>query len=196
MTRMVYPSNEDNGHVLVLRDMEKGTDLASLRSTYIYGNWPAWSPDSQKFAVAINTAPLVPASDLSYAYEIFVIGRDGQSLLTSKLSSSFETVSISKLVWSPDGRYLAFWYTNDSHRIWTDQKLAVLDTQTQSITDYCIDSGNQNYDYLTFWSPTSDQLAVSYILPGDDDPSTLVFDIQTGEGTIVKKGFEPVGWLK
>jgi dipeptidyl aminopeptidase/acylaminoacyl peptidase len=195
-TRMVYPTTNGSGLLLVIRDMEKNIDLATFRSTYLFGNWPTWSPDGQKFAIALNTKPYEWGDDLIYQYEIFVFERDGQNLLSTKLSSNFEETYITKLVWSPNGRYLAFWYTNNPNDIWTHQKLAVLDTRTQVVTDYCIDSGKQDYDYLTSWSPHSDQLAVSYIVAGEDEPSTLVFDIQTGEGTIVKTGFEPVGWLK
>jgi hypothetical protein len=59
MTRALYPSSDENGPTVVLRDLEKKIDLASFSTLSIHGNSPTWSLDGEKIAIALNPAPFV-----------------------------------------------------------------------------------------------------------------------------------------
>jgi dipeptidyl aminopeptidase/acylaminoacyl peptidase len=198
MTRMLYPLRDENGVPNVaLRDLEKGIDLASFPTSYGYGTSPTWASDGEKLAIALNTVPsdLFQKND-NIQFEIFGFSRNGEKLFTTTLTSSSETVYITNLSWSPNGRYIAFWYTHDKNRLHSHLQLAVLDTETQSITLYCINSGDDYIRFSPIWAPSSDYLLVAYKIANDEALSSLLINMQSGKAWIIKSQFEPLGWLK
>ena len=198
MTRMLYPLRDENGvPSIALRDLDKGIDLASFPTSYGYGTSPTWSLDGEKLAIALNTVPFDLFQDNgNIQFEIFGIDRSGKKLFTTTLTSSSETVYITNLSWSPNGRHLAFWYTNDKSRLHSHLQLAVLDTETQSITRYCINSGDDYIRFSPIWAPTSDYLLVAHKITNDEALSSLLINMQGGKAWIIKSHFEPLGWLK
>lgn len=197
MTRALYPSSDENGRNVTLRDIEQGIDLASFYTRSTHGNSPTWSLDGEKLAVALNVAPFVSGGDLSYKYEIFVINRNGEKLLTTSFGDFSKTTHIMNLSWSPNGRYIAFWYTNDKNHLFTNLQLAIWDTETLTTSRYCINSGDDYLHYPPIWSPASDYLILAYKASGGEKASSsLLLDISDGKAWVIKPEFEPLGWLK
>jgi dipeptidyl aminopeptidase/acylaminoacyl peptidase len=197
MTRMLYPLRDENGVPNVaLRDLDKGIDLVSFPTSYGYGSSPTWSLDGEKLAIALNTVPFDLFQDNgAIQFEILGINRSGEKLFTTALTSSSETVYITNLSWSPNGRHLAFWYTNDKNHLHSHLQLAVLDTETQSITRYCINSGDDYIRFSPIWVPTSDYLLIANRGLDDKVLSSLLVNMN-GNAWVVKSDFEPLGWLK
>jgi len=196
MTRMLYPLGDENGPTVALRDVEKGIDLASFPTSYGWGKWPTWSVDGKKFAIALNVAPFV-SGEYSTKYEIFVINHDGELLLNTNLTPFSKTVYMSNLSWSPDGRYIAFWYTNDENHLYDYLQLAVFDTETRMIARYCINNGDDYIRFSPIWAPSNDYLLIAYRTSKDDKAlSSLLLNILDGKAWIIKSDFEPLGWLK
>lgn len=197
MTRALYPSSDENGPNVVLRDLESEIDLASFSTLSTHGNSPTWSLDGEKIAIALNVAPFVSGGDLTFKYEIFVINRNGEKLLTTNFGDFSETTHILNLSWSPNGRYIAFWYTNDKNRLFTNLQLAILDTETLTISRYCVNSGDDYLRYPPIWSPASDYLILPYKASEQEETySSLLLDISDGKAWIIKLNYEPLGWLK
>jgi hypothetical protein len=198
MTHMLYPSIDENGPTVVLRALEQEEDIVSFSTGSGRGNWPIWSIDGEKLAIALNTVPFSSyVNNGEIRFEIFVINRNGQKLLTTNMSSLFETVHITNLSWSPNGRYIAFWYTNNENDLYSNLQLAVLDTETQVISRYCLNSGDDHLRYSPIWPPTSDYLILAYKASGDEKSvSSLLLDIFDGKAWVIKPDYEPLGWLR
>ncbi len=201
LTRTLYPSsNADYDPVVVLRDLVSGEDLAAFPTYAGFGVSPKWSPDGEKIAIGLNTNTSAKIDGVN-AYEIFVIGRDGEILLSTNLTALSKTIYTSYLSWSPDSRYIAFRYTTDSD-INENLELAVLDTSTNQITNYCITNNiddlffGSSYDSAPIWSPDSEFLLIETLEPETQARNTLIVDIGNGQAYLVRTGFAPIGWMK
>jgi len=100
----------------------------------------AWSPDSSKLAVALDSSVILYASD-NFKHELMY-----------QISDSNE-----QLVWAPDSTKIVFiGYGN--------KDITVLDAQPGKTTIYCIDDQQYEYDYdweNPFWSPDGGYLIVN-----------------------------------
>jgi hypothetical protein len=185
----------ENG--LTLRDLENSSTIASAPFD-VYSR-PYWSPDGQMFAVA---------DSLDYhksAYEIFTMDLNGDVLQLSNLAAYHTSNYISGLVWSPNGRYIAFWlsswdeeveYPFNDEIINPPSSLAVLDTQTGNLTDYCIQSDTNEFS-SPIWSPDSNQIivVVDSTLDSVDDTRVVLVDLEQEIAATVTENMIPVGWL-
>jgi hypothetical protein len=198
MTRMLYPSIDDDGAPkVILRDLEKPIDLATFPTSYGWGTAPTWSVDGEKLAIALNTVPFdVFRENDNLQFEIFVINRNGEKLFTTNLKSIAGTVYITNLSWSPNGRYVAFWFSNDKDHLRDHTQLAVFDTQNQTLSRYCNNSGDDYIRFPPIWAPTNDYLLIAYRIPDEKILSSLLLDIVDGKAWVVKSGYEPLGWSK
>lgn len=201
LTRMLYPSYDDkkDSPIIVIRDLVSDKDLATFLTNVGWGVSPKWSPDSKKIAIGLNTNTSAMTNG-NNEYEIFVIGRDGEILLSTDLISLSKTVYTSYLSWSPDGRYIAFRYTTDTD-INKNLELAVLDTLTKQITNYCIKSDIKDLSFVRrdpspIWSPDSDFLLIETVDPETQIQNALIVDIDNGQAYLIKTGFVPIGWMK
>lgn len=119
--------------------------------------------------VSPNGEQIAVSGSLDFFYDalfhdIFLTDWDGNvKQLTTFRKSGLTQSLIEQFQWSPDGRYLAFWL---------NESLAVYDTATQVVTDYCIRS-SYSMSFSPYWSPNSHQIVFNG------------YDVQTGSGPII-----------
>jgi len=145
---------------------------------------PAWSPDGTRFAVS------GPPSD-PYAfyppYELFLVDRDGQATqLTHFAEANLHKITMTYPHWSPDGRYIAFWFMD---------ALAVYDTTTGMITDLCIPK-SYSYESQIFWSPDSRQIVVnSEVVLFEGPMKVVVVDVLSNKAIEIPGHYRVFGWM-
>lgn len=191
-TRAIYASSDENGAKIVFRDLLSNKDISTLRSREAWGVSPKWSPDDAKIAIGMN----INSADENN--EIVVLDQNGTLIFTTHLAELYEKSYISSLSWSPDGKKIAFWYTANEN-INSALRLAILDTSTQKITDFCTSKDSPHYRWHTndkspIWSPDSNYLLIE--TTNDDIPNAVIIDISNGNAVIIKNSYEPVGWMK
>jgi Tol biopolymer transport system component len=123
------------GWPVVLWDIDKGKEIARLITMDNYGYTPIWSQDGTQFIMATkidSQNPYPPAN------EFFAVSRDGQVRQLTHFTQQYRKAEIiNNYSISPDGSLVAFWVKVDSSED-DDARLAVLDTATGSVTNYCI----------------------------------------------------------
>lgn len=143
------------------------------------------------------------------SYEIFQVSREGRITQLTHLSDYYPWVYVGDLSWSPNNRYIAFWYSHwseDEEPFFGtsgDRYLGVLDLNKGDVTSYCINGeldvelGSNKYS-SPLWSPDSkqiifrSQIGEHYVL----DSQTILLDIQENRAFLIGNALEPVGWLK
>lgn len=206
LTRAVYFDREGIGR-LILWDIPANKMLAWLPYPIVpdepvfppgIGSFSGWSPDGNQFAITSPVTFSDPAGVTPAAEELFSISREGQVRQLTHLSAGYEFVSISGLQWSPDGRHIAFWLrtSGEANPSLEDlvARLAVLDTVTQEVTDYCI--GTSKFTRLPIWSPDSQQLIISFLSEDSEQPIILV-DLENGFAALIAKDVQSSikGWM-
>jgi Tol biopolymer transport system component len=191
-TRAIYASSDENGATIVFRDLLSNKDISTLRSREAWGISPKWSPDGAQIAIGMNI------NSADGKNEIVVVNQNGALIFTTHLAELYEKSYISSLSWSPDGKKIAFWYTVNEN-INSALRLAILDTSTQKITDFCTSKDSPYYRWHTndkspIWSPDSNYLLIE--TANDDIPNAVILDISNGNAVIIKNSYEPAGWMK
>jgi WD40 repeat protein len=210
LTRVIYPEcdstckermqRNEPGWPVVLWDVKKGEVLARLMTMDIYGNKPIWSPDGTQFIMSADTRPVKSVDLDDQADEFFAISREGQIRQLTHLREQFNYSEINdSYSLSPDGRLVAFWMITQPRQS-QNARLAVLDTVTGEVTNYCIkgDPFVDNSDSLLapIWSPDSTQVLVISRDPKDTSiRRVVVVDIVQGYAATIVKDVEPVGWM-
>ena len=133
-----------------LRDATTMTLLWEGSGTLASSARPAWSPDSDKFAISL--APYPPPDD-DYCNKLFLVGHDGEQRELDGCASGPSS-------WSPDGQRLAAWHVqlDDSCPYGgRSDKLLVLevDTGNRDIYALCPEPGEGAifYGQYPIWSP-------------------------------------------
>jgi Tol biopolymer transport system component len=177
-----YPS-------LVLWDLETSQELWRLKiDGYLLHSRPQWSPDGTRFAIGI------PPELYGPVFELLVVDRDGQAKqLTHLEEAGFEyDTRIYHATWSPDERYIAFWLVD---YLTGSGTLAVYDTETETVTDYCIPLGNP-LSFPPYWSPDSKQLVFDSSADFYGPYQVVVLDIVENRAVeIAGDGYRAVGWM-
>ena len=194
LTRAIYAARDG----VIFHDLTTNQDIYTLKTGGDWGVSPKWSPDGTKLAISINI-------NLDFGwenrkYELVILDQNGKQLLMTNLSALPGLVYISSLSWSPDGGRIAFWYTTNDD-LNTGLRLAVYDTSSQKVIDYCI---VKNSDYFSgrgndtspIWSPDANFLLISKTDKPDNNPSAIIVDLNNERATVVKTEYEPVGWMK
>ncbi len=182
LTRMVYQRNAPMEFVvsLVLWDLQFGRELwhADIGDGYWAAIQPRWSPDGSRFAVGIPPEYDAPI------FQLFVVDRDGKAKqLTHFQGPGYPELDITQPQWSPDSRYIAFWFAGS---------LTVFDTVTETATDYCLPSDDA-ISTQPHWSPDSQQI----VFEQEGDPEyVVVVDIQKKRAVEVAKTYTVIGWMK
>ena len=190
LTRVLYPDMR-NDPPFVLWDVQAGKEVARIP----YGKDPQWSPNGERLAWIVIT-------EEGSVMELYVASQDGQIARLTYLTE-YRPSTIASYSWSPDGRHIAFWMTR---RRYGPLDLAVADTSTGQVTDYCVQAnfggGSQpGYVSLTndlspIWSPDGTQLLMSSSDPNDGEHILVVIvDIVQGYAATVAENMIPVGWM-
>ena len=129
--------------------------IVKMDGFFYYYPLPAWSPDNSQFALGGIEWYL----DEDFKSELFVITKDGQVKQMTNLANFDYEIIATHPSWSPDGRYIAFYLVPDG--VGTS-RLAVLDTETLELIDYCIPLDRLSVSIpnppAPLWSPDSKQL--------------------------------------
>lgn len=192
ITRAVYAGLPAD---LVLIDLTNNVVLARISPVPIAHSVPEWSPDGEQFV--FTNADITDPEKLQF--ELYSISKNGQVNQLTNLAAYYESIFILSYIWSPDGRYIAFWLEEDHHDQIGIVRLAVLDTVTLEVTNYCLNSIYKGYNAPPplFWSPDSKNLIIEVIDQNDNDMSRLILvNIAQGSATQIAENITPVGWLK
>lgn len=188
----------------VLWDIQNNHELASLQVALDLRTTPRWSPDGEQFAFAPQLFESTEG-DLFPPYEILVVNKTGEISRVTNLGAFYPWVYISDLSWSPDGRYIAFWYAGYDEKPGFSspdgpQRLAVLDTSTGAVIDYCIPgdvTGTTTRLRIVpppLWSPSGNQLVLES-LDAQGGRQIILFDVETRTAQVVAEDIYVQGWL-
>jgi WD40-like Beta Propeller Repeat len=143
------------------------TSLESILSVNIAGDHyprPDWSLDGSQFVI-VGGVEDMDTGEIT-GRELFLVTRDGQVEQLTQLGG-YANVWTTSHSWSPDGRYIAL-YINSVDISDDEAHLAVLDTETLTLTDYCVkvhayddpigDSTIRLYSPAPIWSPDGTQI--------------------------------------
>ena len=185
-----------------LWDIQARKVILQIKSIGDINTIPRWSADGKKFAIA----PSLFSEMGDYpSYDLFSVSQDGNITQLTHLSDYYPWIYIADLSWSPDSRYIAFWYSG-----WTDMPmsdtrgdyiLGVVNVQTGATTSYCVhgelntEIGSRKYQ-PPLWSPDSNQVVVQSQV-GDDfiNFQTILIDVQENRAYHIADNLEPVGWM-
>ena len=147
---ILYPFEGTNTPIgdLVVWDRNLNQEAFRIPGLDVVSVEPTWSPDGNRFAIGIFKTSF---AEIKYpreaGYDILIADVEGNINRFNPSEDSLGYVNF--LSWSPDGKKLAFLYSDFGieYNAHYAGKLMVLDFETGEITDYCIE-GN----YYIFWS--------------------------------------------
>jgi len=203
LTRLVFLKGDVSGpFYYVLWDIQHKRQITNFQIADDLNTILRWSPDGKQFAFA----PSLFSKIKEYpSYELYSVTKDGKIKQLTHLTDYYPWDYISDLSWSPDSRYIAFWFShwqkneNPSYDSVSDRDLAVLDTTTNLVTSYCI-NGEKNATIgiriyqPPVWSPDSKQIVIES-QTGDDTFQTILIDVQKNRAFHLADDLEPVGWM-
>ncbi len=183
----------------VLWDMNEQRPLADFKVFVGNQDIPRWSPDGEKFAIAMSLFDDV--SNDWPIYSLYSVSREGDVVKLTDLSKYYPWFYIGQHSWSPDGRYIAFWFSGWTERpqalnLVVDQFLAVVDTTNDELSIYCISGKPQPSGIVSppIWSPDGQQILVESPLPKEHS-QVLLLDLHRNVISIIGEDLTPVGWM-
>jgi hypothetical protein len=198
---VIYPKRDGLELISVLWDIHNNKEIASV----VGGKWPRWSIDGKRL-LTIEDYKSTPV-DVDHD-EIILIKPEGDVTRATLFKNYLEHDIINLPVWSPDGRYVAFWLSTNVPS--ETANLAVLDTETSTVDLYCEEvdpfpyrMGENNtlgYAYYQvnsahpIWSPDNKYLLIENYQ--EFKSSTYLIDLQSHSITRIADDARPVGWLK
>ncbi len=207
LDQVVYLQGDISGpFYYTLWDIPNKKTIVQLNANGDLHVFPRWSSDGSQFVMALSLS--LEKGDFP-SYEIFQVSREGRITQLTHLSDYYPWVYVRDLSWSPNNRYIAFWYSHwseDEEPFFGtpgDRYLGVLDLNTGDVTSYCINGeldvelGSNKYS-SPLWSPDSkqiifrSQIGEHYVL----DSQTILLDIQENRAFLIGTALEPVGWLR
>lgn len=188
----VYPRLKSDGYVyVVLWDRQANRVLAEVKDvTKSYSYNPLWSLDQKEIYVAVTHKWDSDKPDDSID-DFFSLSQDGQVRQLTDFGAYFADIHIGSVSLSPDGKKIAFWLETRPSS-YKEQQLAVLDLETQQVTNYCIPGSYQGNAPSPVWSLNSRYLAVHNQYKPNAGRVILV-DAQDGWAAQVAE-LTPNGW--
>ncbi len=193
MTQAVYKNNDGS---ISLLDLTTKKILGEVKNPLSPSVISDWTTDGSQVAVVGN--PTTSTSNTKSGDDIFSMTREGQVKQLTHLADHYGKnllISSSGIRWSPNGRYIAFWFIYAEPQ-W---ELAVYDTTTKKTTDYCIPnlySSSLNFRPLPppVWSPDGTQLMVENRYDKSNN-HVVILDINRGIAFQIGDNEYPIGWL-
>lgn len=183
----------------VIWDLQDSRELARLEfEVYDLASVPRWSHDGEYVYFELNSL-----ANKKPTHEFFRLDLMGNIEQLSDISGHYPWTHIGPFSLSPNDQLIAFWLTT-----WEDkpdflyhgnQELAVLDTSTGKVTNYCIpgdfESPLNRFIPAPLWSPSGQQLMV---LNRHSEHSYRVIqvDIYRGKASQLIEDMLPEVWLK
>jgi len=192
---VVYPQTKAGSFHIVLWDQQAQRTLARVEDINEFYHTPLWSFDGKQFAIAVNHPKSRQLDE--WVDEWFSVSREGQVQQLTHFGDFFEHVEIGAANWSPDGQHLAFWL-DATPSLCEGQHLALLETETQHVTDYCVPGSIHKTAPPPIWSPDSQYVAVENFY---DDKNANAFshvilvDTKQNRAARIGENVTPVGWL-
>jgi hypothetical protein len=203
LDRVVYLKgghlSDDGFYRYVLWSIDDQRELADFKILIGEQDIPRWSPDGEKFAIALSLFDEV--SNKWPAYNLYTVSRDGDVVKLTDLSKYYPWLYVGQHSWSPDGRYIAFWFSGwkeqpQTSDLFVDQNLAVIDTKNNDLSTYCISGKFQRNGMVPppVWSPDGQQILIEGPLP-DEHSQVLLLDLNRNVIATIGKDMTPVGWM-
>jgi Tol biopolymer transport system component len=172
------------------------TTLDEIFSSFLLtGNFPIpkWSPDGSRFVFQGFNPTADPVN-----IELYEVNRDGQTKQLTQLAPAAYVWEPS-FSWSPDGRYIAMFLGSQLGAPYEKARVAVLDTLTLNVIDYCVSvtflgDGYGGGPLVPIWSPDGLQFVITDRYEKDHRRVILV-DIENNSAAKIADDMEPVGWM-
>jgi dipeptidyl aminopeptidase/acylaminoacyl peptidase len=203
LSLVVYPRVSEGRLLMALWNRETEQDIATLGGVVFHT--PQWSPDGLRVAIVRSKSESQEPQPVDQ--EIFTLSRDGEITQLTNLSPYYSKVLIGPFSWSPDGRHIAFWLSVEGETfpdlypdvpVLTDpvRRLAIVDTVTQEITNYCVPGSLTGFP--PSWSPEGQGLLLENSYDRSSSPKNHVYVIDLVQGLAfqIAENLSPVGWMK
>lgn len=183
----------------ILWDMNQKRSLADFEVVIQPTAFPSWSPDGSKFALAASIKKDILQS--WPAYELYSVSQDGQVIQLTNLTNYYPWVYIDDYSWSPDGKYIAFWFSwwaeeNPGWELQAERYLAVTNIEDGTVTNYCIPGQPEQNGRMSVpvWSPNGKQLVIKSI-SSDGGSAVVLFDLKKQLAVKIDENLKPEGWM-
>jgi hypothetical protein len=196
LSRLFYLQEDDT---MLLWDLKSRKILAKLTPTITYGpkgtttyrpaDQPKWLWDDSQIILSYSPSDTPNPSD-----EFYGVTREGQINQLTHLSKYYPKVAIENFSLSPDGRLVAFFFTDLSNKNNLEQ-LAILDLATAKVTNYCNPSGSTLIARRPVWSPDGQKLLIEGI-ESDQSVKTILVDIANEYAAPLVENLVPIDWMK
>ena len=156
---------------------------------------PVWSPDGKTIAFSLTLLPGSVAEDgtrvAGYQSALYTVGADGwglrQLFISKDRSETFQGVSTSPVVWSPDGQSIAFKYYINPYYGESTSTDFIIDRNGENLREFQFagdESPNGSAVFLG-WSPDGSRVQVAttsgtYVANVDGSGATKVLDVEWG----------------
>lgn len=182
---IAYRNLPEEFQSIVLWDLDTASQVWRMEIDFELGkrNLVSVSPNREQVAIAGSVKLEDP-----FVLDLFLLDWDGNlTQLTHLRDSGFRSGLIEQIQWSPDMRSLAFWLNGS---------LAVYDFDTQTVTDYCIQSA-WSMQFQPYWSPDNRQIVFTGgYTPSPDPTSIIVVDIVEKVAVkILEDEYYVAGWM-
>lgn len=205
---VVYPkdnitSSDTFSHV-TLWSLDKQEILADFKIFLTNKTTPRWSPNNEKFVVALVTYEESLKNNNWPIFSLYTVTRFGQIDKITNLSNYFPYYYIGEHTWSPNGKHIAFWLSGwfeqprdpkDSY-LKADQYLAVVEVESKSLKIYCIAgyAFRRNQVEPPIWSPDGTQIIVESPL-SNEHSQVILLDLEKEVIAKIGEDMIPVGWM-
>lgn len=204
LTRAIYPrfiGDKDEMYTYAVWDLSKRRLIVTLEDIFVrfsdsnFYPMPKWSPDGSRFVFQ----GFIPTQD-PRKIELYEVSRAGQTTQLTHLSS-VAYIWESSYSWSPDGRHIAMFLGPPLGAAFEKARVAVLDTETLNVIDYCVNITFSGEGYgaggpiwSPIWSPDGRQFVITDWYEKQHRRVILV-DLEKNFATQIAEDMEPVGWM-